>query len=681
MWLVDAFLAHWFLYSLAGVVVLFLLRGIRYIPNTKVGLVEKRTSGKGSVSTGIIALNGEAGFQPALLRGGVHYLLPGQYKIHIHPLVTIPQGKIGYVFARDGVPLPPTQALASNAVADDLQDAAAFLQNGGQRGPQRKILREGTYAVNLAQFVVITTERVYFLPLEKSDEEIFQRMTKVIQDRAGFDPVVIKGTDDLVGIVTVHDGPSLPPGQIIAPTVGDTAAQPDTYHDGFQDPERFLRAGGQRGRQRQVLVEGTYYINRLFATVEMVPKTVIEVGNVGVVVSYTGETGEDLSGAAYKHGELVQKGLRGVWSEPLLPGKYAFNTYAGKVFLVPTTNFILKWNKQETGSHKYDENLAEVALITKDAFEPSLPLSVVVHIDYRKAPLVIQRFGDIKRLVEQTLDPMVSAYFKNVGQTRTLIQLLQDRSAIQQIAGEQMKAKFAEYNLELQEVLIGTPTAGASGSQIEQILIQLRSRQIATEQVETYNRQELAAVKERELREAEARAKQQTSITESELSIQVQSNSGKADLARAQQEAVKIQTIAGAEAGRIKLMGEGEAGKVLALAGAEAQRAARVGIAQAMAIEEQVRAYGGPRFQLTQQVMSRFAEAIEAARVDIVPKLLIHGGGGNGTPSTGSVMEALLTLLLADRMGADATPNPATPRSAAAEAVRSRIEQGLKEQR
>ena len=218
-----------------------------------------------------------------------------------------------------------------------------------------------------------------------------------------------------------------------------------------------------RGRQLQVLVEGTYFINRLFATVETIPKSVVDVGSVGVVVSYTGETGVDLSGDDYKHGELVKKGQRGVWSVPLLPGKYAFNTDAGKIIGVPTTNFILKWNRSESGSHKYDENLSEVALITKDAFEPSLPLSVVVHIDYRKAPLVIQRFGDIKRLVEQTLDPMVSAYFKNVGQTRTLIQLLQDRSAIQQIAGEQMKAKFAEYNLELQEVLIGTPTAGAWG--------------------------------------------------------------------------------------------------------------------------------------------------------------------------------------------------------------------------
>ena len=83
-----------------------------------------------------------------------------------------------------------------------------------------------------------------------------------------------------------------------------------------------------------MLVEGTYYINRLFATVEMIPKTVIEVGNVGVVVSYTGETGVDLSGdrvQARRAGRAAD--TRGVWSEPLLPGKYAFNTYAGKVII------------------------------------------------------------------------------------------------------------------------------------------------------------------------------------------------------------------------------------------------------------------------------------------------------------------------------------------------------------
>jgi uncharacterized membrane protein YqiK len=656
----------------------------RYIPNNKVGIVEKLWSFSGSVQSGLIALKGEAGFQPELLRGGWHILLPFQYRVHRVPLVTIAQGKIGYVFSRDGAVLPPSQTLASNEIAGDFQDVREFLRSGGQKGPQRKILREGTYAINLAQFCVLTNERTLFLPLSDTEAATFQRMAQLIEARGGFEPVVIKDADDALGVVTVHDGPSLAAGQIIAPTVGDDPTQPDTYHNGFQDPDHFLRGRGQRGRQLQVLVEGTYYINRLFATVDMIAKTVVDVGSVGVVVSYTGETGLDLSGDEYKHGELVSKGQRGVWNEPLLPGKYAFNLFAGRVFIVPTTNFILKWNRQESGAHRFDENLAEVSLITKDAFEPSLPLSVVVHIDYRKAPLVIQRFGDIKRLVEQTLDPMVSAYFKNVGQTRTLIQLIQDRSAIQEIAGDQMKEKFVRYNLELQEVLIGTPTAGSGGQQIEQILTQLRARQIAEEQVETYTRQQKAAVQERELREAEARAKQQTYLTESELSIVAQTNQGKAELARAQQQATQIQALAQAEAQKLRILGEGEAKKIEALARAEAERTARVGVAQAMAIEEQVRAYGGPKFQLTQQVMARFAQAIETARIDVVPKILIGArsgsdaaNGAGGGMASGNVMEALLAMLLSDKLGADLAPSDA-PRSAAAELVRKQISDGMR---
>jgi uncharacterized membrane protein YqiK len=658
-----AILIGFFVALLVGAAILLILSGIRFIPNNRIGIVEKRFSGKGSIKSGFIALNGEAGYQPQVLRGGLHYLIPIQYAVHIAPLVTITQGKIGYVFARDGAPLEPDQALASNNVIKDFQDVETFLKGGGQRGPQRRVLREGTYAINLMQFVVITEEKVYSLPLNRDEADVIRRMAEIITERKGFRPVVIKDNDDLVGIVTIHDGPSLGQGEIIAPVVGDNPANPDTYHNNFQDPDRFLLAGGNRGRQLQAVVEGTYYLNRLFSTVEMIPKTVIEVGMVGVVVSYTGATGADLSGADYRHGELVEKGKRGVWSEPLLPGKYAFNTYAGKVVTVPTTNIILKWIRTQVGSHGYDENLAEVSLITKDAFEPSLPLSVVIHIDYKKAPLVIQRFGDIKRLVEQTLDPMVAAYFKNIGQTRTLIQLIQERSVIQQISSSEMKEKFAHYNLELEEVLIGTPgTANAGDKAIESILTQLRQRQIAMEQIETYGRQEEAAVKERELREAEARAQQQRQITESELSIAIQSNEGKAQYQRALQQASQIR----------------------ALAEAEAEKVARIGVAQAIATDEQVRAYGGPQFQVTQQVLGRFAEAIQNSGVDVVPRVLVQGSGGEGGSATnGSIMEGLLTLLLSEKMGVSTTDitkgEGGAPRSAAVEELRSQIYQSLKD--
>lgn len=635
-----------------GIIVLFFLSGIRFIPNNRIGIVEKRFSFRGSIKSGFIAMNGEAGYQPKVLRGGLHYLIPIQYVVHRMPLVTISQGKIGYVFARDGKQLNPAQVLASNAEVTDFQDVEGFLKNGGQRGPQRRILREGTYAFNLVQFIVITEERIYTLALSKEEGDTIRGMAEVIAQRGGFRPVVIKDTDDTIGVVTVHDGPSLAQGEIIAPVVGDEPEQVETYHNKFQDADNFLRAGGQRGRQLQVLVEGTYYVNRLFATVEMIQKTIIEVGNVGVVVSYTGETGTDLSGKEYRHGELVSKGNRGVWSEPLLPGKYAFNTYAGKVVSVPTTNIILKWIRTETGAHRYDENLTEVSLITKDAFEPSLPLSVVVHIDYQKAPLVIQRFGDIKKLVEQTLDPMVSAYFKNVGQMRTLIQLLQDRSAIQQQASTEMREKFAHYNLELEEVLIGTPSSPENDTQIETILTQLRSRQIAEEQVETYAQQEKAAVKERELREAQSRAQMQTRLTEAELNINIQTDQGKADYQRSLQQAQQIR----------------------ALAEAEAEKVARVGIAQALATEEQVRAYGGPQFQVTQQVLNRFAEAIQESGVDVVPRVVVGGGNGEkGGNNSSNIMEALLTMLLSDRFGALANDSGGSQRSPDVQAMREKI--------
>ena len=634
-----------------GIVLLIFLSGVRVIPNTRIGIVEKRFSPKGSVKSGFIALNGEAGFQPRVLRGGVHYLMPVQYVVHTAPLVTIPQGKIGYIFARDGKLLDPTQTLASNVEVSDFQDVEGFLRNGGQRGPQRRVLREGTYAINLVQFIVLTDGRVYSLPLSREDSDVIQKMATVIAERNGFVPVIIKDTDDKIGIATVHDGPSLAQGEIIAPVVGDDSKNEETYHNKFQDPDKFLRAGGFRGRQLQVLVEGTYYVNRLFATVEMIQKTIIEVGNVGVVVSYTGDTGEDLSGKEYRHGELVLRGKRGVWEEALLPGKYAFNTYAGKVVSVPTTNFILKWIRNQTGAHKFDENLSEVSLITKDAFEPSLPLSVVVHIDYQKAPLVIQRFGDIKRLVEQTLDPMVAAYFKNIGQTRTLIQLLQERSDIQKIASEEMQEKFKHYNLELEEVLIGTPSSPENDTQIETILTQLRSRQIAAEQIETYDRQEKAAVKERELREAESRAQMQTSITESELSINVQGNQGKAEYQRSIQQAAQIR----------------------ALAEAEAEKIARIGIAQALATEEQVRAYGGPQFQVTQQVLNRFSEAVQQSKVDVVPRVVV---GANKDSGSGNIMEALLAMLLSDRFSALAN-NGNNERSEEIEKLRSEIRKSL----
>ena len=97
---------------------------------------------------------------------------------------------------------------------------------------------------------------------------------------------------------------------------------------------------------------------------------------------------------------------------------------------------------------------------------------------------------------------------------------------------------------------------------------------------------------------------------------------------------------------------------------------ARIGIAQAMAIEEQVRAYGGPQFQVTQQVLNRFAEAIQQSGVDVVPRVVVGGGGKDGSARTGSIMEGLLTMLLSEKMGTVLASQANAPRSPEAEALR-----------
>jgi uncharacterized membrane protein YqiK len=418
---------------------------VRHIPNRSAAVVEKLWSLRGSVAGRLIALDGEAGYQPQVLRGGLHFFFPFQHRLHRVPLVTIAQGEIGYVFARDGASLPAMQTLGANPPIHDFQDAAQFLRNGGQKGPQRRILREGTYAINLVQFVVLTRRIVYALELDPQDEVLFDRMRVALDERLGFEPLVINDIHDSLALVTVHDGPVLPAGEIVAPTVGHDLANKSTFHNGFQDPDRFLAARGRRGRQLQVLLEGTHYLNRLFATAERAAKTVIEPGHVGVVISYSGTNSEG-----------------GVQAELLLPGKHAFNTYAGKVLIVPTADFTLKWDDTESGAQGFDKNLTAVAATTRDGIAVTLPVRAIVRVDSSNAPRMVQRFGDIRTLVEQTLDPIVTAWFSNAAATRTLLQLREERAAIEQAAGTALKDKFAQCEFELQELMLGTPSGGVA---------------------------------------------------------------------------------------------------------------------------------------------------------------------------------------------------------------------------
>jgi uncharacterized membrane protein YqiK len=650
----------------AVIVVVPWLLGFRYIPHNRVGIVEKLWSAKGSLDGGrIIAGGGEAGFQATLLRGGIHSgFFPWQYRIHKEPLVTISEGRLGYVYARDGAPLPPVQTLGRIVDCNHFQDAPAFLGGGGQRGRQRGILREGMFAINLAQFVVITDERVFSGPVRETDLTKYADWQKQLANVGGFSPVVVghggskaaaeadpSGAQltahDTIGVVTVHDGPPIDSNEIIAPEVHGQGEG----HAYFQDPEAFLALGGHRGKQLQVLTDGTFFINRWFATVEIGAKTLIPIGYVGVVVSYYGRRGEDLTGESFRYGEQVEHGDRGVWKRALPPGKYPLNPYALRVELVPTVNFVLRWITGQVESHQYDKDLVSLELITADGYEPTLPLSLVLHIDYEKAPRVIQRFGDVKRLISQTLDPILSAYFRDVAQSSSMLDLLTKREDIQRRATLELGRRFAEFDINCVAVLIGRPEprVGKPGEEnpIDRLFDQLRQRRLADEQRETFAKQEEAAVRLKQLNDAQAAAAKQAELTQTRIEVEIAANRGEAQLAESERLARRDVVRANGESQSQELLGKGEAARV-----------AQVGLSEAAVFLNKIRAYGDPRLF----ALSLVADAFSKSAQPIVPeRLFVTGssdgqdGGGVGTLASVNVFNQLAALLLAERAGLSPT--------------------------
>jgi uncharacterized membrane protein YqiK len=651
-------------------VLLNFLLGLRYIPHDRVGIVEKLWSHRGSLAHGrIIALAGEAGFQARLLRGGLHLGYPfWMFRVHTAPLVTVAEGRIGYVYARDGLPLGPTQTLGAIVTCNSFQDAVGFLENNGQRGRQRLIIREGVYAINTALFVVITETGVHCGPVDRREREQCATWQEELNTANGFEPVLIgsayyvqKSGDaavqadasklsphDLLGVVTIHDGPTLEPGEFIAPQVNST---PEGGHNYFQDPEGFLALGGRRGKQLQVLTDGTYFVNRWFASVELQPKTLIPIGYVGVVISYYGASGEDVTGAQFRYGEQVEAGQRGVWREALAPGKYALNPYALKVELVPTVNFVLRWISGQVEAHRYDEHLTSIPLITADGYEPLLPLSLVLHIDYEKAPRVVQRFGDVRRLITQTLDPILTAYFRDVAQSSHMLDLLTRREDIQRRATEELGRRFQEFDINCVAVLIGRPEAGVlkpgAEDPIDRLFDQLRQRRLAEEQKETFAKQQEAAMQQKQLNHAQAEAERQTQLTQTRVEIEIAGNRGAAQLAEAERLAKRDIALAEGRARSAELEGQGEAAKV-----------AQIGQAEAEVSRQKVEAFTDPRLYAINLVAQQLAHSEQP----LVPeRVVLLGGQGEKNGAEVGLFQAILQVLTTWQEVKDPEPPKPTP--------------------
>jgi uncharacterized membrane protein YqiK len=571
------------------------LTGSVLIDEHEVGIVIKKFGARKLPPGQLIALNNEAGYQADALAPGLHFgYWFFQYRVMKVPMVRIPAGEIGLVLANAGAPILSERILAKSVPCDNFQDARAFLVNGGEKGRQLAILTAGTYRINTALFTVITAATATRYDLAPSQLHVYAVES------------------DAVGIVTTLDGRPIDPGEIAGELI--------PAHDNFQNAQAFLENGGRRGLQEQILLSGTWNLNPWFANVEQVSMLEIPIGHVGVVISFVGQAHVDVSGAEFRHGDLVMTGHKGVWVSPLYPGKHPVNPRVMKVELVPTTNIVLNWANR-TESHKFDQKLSSITVRSHDGFAFNLDVAQIIHVGALDAPKVICRVGSMQNLVDHVLQPTVGNYFRNSAQDYSVLDFLGGRTARQTEAAEYIRSALAAYDVQAVDTLIGdiTPPAELMKTQTD--------RKIAEEEKKTYEIQE-AAQKQRQLLVREtALANIQQQVVASEQGVMIAELNANATIKAATGESESI---------RLRALGQSEAIRATGFAQAEAYRAG-------------VEALGSQSFATLQMM-----QIIGERGVRVVPDVSVTGG------NTGSgLIDALVGTMLKDKISTPLMPSAA----------------------
>lgn len=597
--------AYWWIFVilvlLACYKLVLRLFGMVIIPQDSIGIINKKFVLFGKNRTlpdgCIIALNGEAGIQADTLAPGIHFWYwPWQFEVRIEKFITIPETRIGIVESRDGASLSDGRVLARKVECDSFQNARQFLLNGGERGPQITIIPPGTYRINTGLFFVAQAP-------------------------------VLEIEDNTVGIVTTREGKAL--------SSGDIAGKEIEGHNMFQDGQSFLNNGGYKGLQVQVMLAGRYFLNPRFATVETRPMTEVPIAHAGVVIAYVGEAGVDVTGDTFKHGNLVTKGQKGVWAEPLDPGKYPINPYTHRVEIVPTANVVLNWATGKTEAHRLDANLSTITVRSSDGFTFNLDVSQIIHVPRNDAPKVIARFGSMANLVTQVLEPTIGNYFRNAAQSSDVIDFLKERQQRQNDAKAQITKALIDYNVGAVDTLIGDITPP------EALMKPLTDRKIAEQEKVTYDTQRQAQDTRKELMQATALADTQARVVDAERSVTISDFNAQATVKKAEGDAKSKTINAKADAEVLTTVGAAEGTKITA-----------VGEAEAKVIQLKTDAVGQGNYAIIE-----VGRALAASGFKLVPDVVAGGTGDSGS----GIINVLMAGLLKDSMAKENRPPTRVP--------------------
>ncbi|WP_081579850.1 SPFH domain-containing protein [Methanomassiliicoccus luminyensis] len=672
-------------------VAIFAYFGFYLIQDNQVGIKRRRMFGKAMPQGHIIAIDGEVGIQADTLMPGLYWKMPIVWKVEKVNVIYISPDSIGVVNAIDGAPMPKGRVLGDEVDSNNFQDAKLFLQNGGIKGPQVAILRPGVYRINTGAFNVTVA-----------------KATKI--------------GEEMIGVVIAEDGRPLPSGYLIAPKPPEAASQECPYartHKHFTDGQAFIDSGGYRGTQQESLQPGVYYINPLFFTVKPVNIQEVPPGYVAVIRSNIGveleskqgapsfNTGQDdITTPVHEESETLlisDKNVRGIWKDPVAPGKYNLNPLAFTPYLVPTSAITIDWANDLQKRHEPDSlnkktddffKFSQLKVTSSDAFTLDVDVRMIIRIRPENAPFVIARFGSVENLIQQIVHPLIDSSFRNKAGNEKAIEFIKSRTRLQEEALNTARLEFDKYHVEAQNLLVSYILAPP------ELMKTQTDKEIAEQQLAQFQKQAEAQEMRKDVMSKTAQADKQGEVVAAQLSIEIERSranarreSAEGDKASAmiiaegesyklqkmaEGEAAKIKSIAEAEAAKIemtgkadgakikyigeadamkvKYMGDAEASRIKAVGQAEAYSEKSVGEGLADAFKAQVEAMGGDNI-----ARLKIVEAIAAGKVQIVPEILVSSNGPSGGGSLGDVLTLLFTQKVAEEAKkAEAAKKPET---------------------
>lgn len=674
---------HFWIYPVVVATVLIIWNTLFIVRGREIAVLERRWIGKSMPRGRVIAMANEVGVQARTLGPGLHVLIPFLYKARKVPFTVIGEAEIGIVESIDGDSIPPGKIFAPVVTGhDSFQNAEAFLKNGGQKGPQIEILAPGIYRINPALFVVRKEPAIV---VDKGKIGVVTAMDgegipagrllgkKVVDGHSNYESgelflknhgqkgpqieILFPGTyrinTDLfhveildatvippskIGLVTALDGQPLPEAEYVAKSV--------TGHTDYQDPSKFLEAGGQRGPQYDVLKPGTYYINPLMFKVELDDVAVVQRGQVAVVVSNVGDEPPPVKQIVEEAARMeravgtpeakeidkrvdvgieryvVPKGYRGIQQEVAGPGIYYLNRRAYIVYVVDTTNITIDWDDAK------ETNFDPLKVISRDGFEINVSVKVVIRVRPDQAPYMVAKIGSIENLISHVIHPMIDSSFRNQASSTSAMNFLQDRQEEQQKAEARARAELEKYHVECVSVLI-------CQIKLPQELMDTQTKKIIAQQQQAmYEEQQKAEQTRIAMEKTHSEADQQKNLVEAEIGVKI-----------AEQNKQKAIRFAEGESESIRLRAEGEAKGIRAKGDAEGARILAIGESTAKAYELQNKAVG-------QQGVTaiEIAKQIASGNVKVTPDLLVQGGD-----SIGGLLAAYLTGIITKK-GEEAPP-------------------------